>query len=74
MLQKNFSGRKNDRRIKARERLNTMLNTGKTIVHREVLDKDDITRIKKEIKTLDDRILEPTVARGMRTKKFRGVK
>lgn len=74
MLKKNFPSRKNERRIKARERLMTALNGNYLIApDAKEFHEKRMARIKKEITILDSRIMEPAVAKGIRTKKYRGV-
>jgi len=73
MKPKNFPGRKNDRRIKVLDRLEKNLTIPIPIVQdaKEIHEKR-ITRIKNELVILKSRIIEPAMARGMRTKKSRG--
>lgn len=72
---KNFKGRINDRRIKALTRLETDLNKPRLVAPdaKEAHEKR-VTRIKNEISILKSKIVEPAVARGMRTKKERKAK
>jgi uncharacterized protein (UPF0371 family) len=72
MLVRNFPGRKNDRRIKALARLKNNLNIHipETPENKEDL-KNRKARINREIQILEERILEPQVARGIRSKKRR---
>ena len=71
MLQKNFKGRVNDRRIKAHERLKEMERTGHTLKEHKPIDDNGKKRIANEIKTLESKIMTPEQARGIRTKKVR---
>lgn len=63
---KNSSGRINERKRKALDRLK---NPKKAVV-----EDSDKFRILKEIKILESRIMTPEEARGKRTKKYRGDK
>lgn len=72
MLQKNFRGRVNDRRISALSRLKEMERTGRTIKENKPIDDDGKKRIVSEINKLESKIMTPEQARGVRTKKVRG--
>lgn len=74
MLQKNFKGRVNDRRIRALARLQEMERTGHTLKERKPIDEDGQKRITREISNLESKIMEPAMARGIRTKKSREAK
>ena len=75
MKPKNFLGRKNERRIKALARLEKSLNSPKLIAPdaKEQHEKH-VTQQQVEIAILKAKIMEPNMARGMRTKKERKAK
>ena len=72
MKPKNFPGKKNDRRIKVLDRLEKNLTIPVPATLDTKMQEQRVTRIKNELVILKSRIIEPAMARGMRTKKFRG--
>lgn len=70
----NSSGRKNQRRIDVVSRLENQLKSGVKPVNNktEPLSETDISRIKRELAILSNRITTPDLANSIRNKKYRG--